>query len=220
MDITHVLWDWNGTLLDDLDLCIETINEILSAEGLSAVDRETYRDKFGFPITEYYGRLGLDVSGGNFPRLAAAYMALYQPKSANCPLTDGAEGVLERIGAMGITQVILSASRRDLLESQVRDAGIRDRFETLLGIGDIHAASKKEAGLSWKRESGIPGENLLMVGDTLHDLEVAESLGARFLYYSRGHQRVNPSELGPHGRIDRIEEVADFLSGQGGRNSR
>lgn len=215
MKITHVLWDWNGTLLDDLDLCIQTINKILAGEGLPPIDRERYREKFGFPIVEYYGRLGLDTSGDNFPRLAAAYMDLYQPQSANCPLTRGAEGVLERIGALGVTQVILSASRRDLLESQVRDAGIRDRFETLLGIGDIHAASKKEAGLSWKRESGIPGENLLMVGDTLHDREVAESLGARFLYYSGGHQRVEPSQLEPHGRIDRLEGVLEYVRGPG-----
>lgn len=212
MRITHVLWDWNGTLLDDLDLSIESINAILKDKGLPPLTRETYREKFSFPIIDYYAKLGLNVGGDNFARLAKAYMALYQPKSARCGLVEGAETVLEAIGRRGIAQIILSASRRDLLERQVRGAGIRHRFERLLGIGDIHAASKKEAGLEWNRESGIAGERILMIGDTLHDKEVAESLGANFLYYSQGHQSLTESELGRHGRVDSLLEVLSFIS--------
>ncbi len=213
MNITHVLWDWNGTLLDDLDLCIEIINEILTGEGLPRIDRQTYRRKFRFPIVEYYADLGLNVADGNFARLAKDYIARYQPKSARCRLAAGAAEVLERIGERGITQVILSASRLDLLEDQVRGAGIRDRFETLLGLGDIHAASKREAGLAWQEGLGIAGENILMVGDTLHDKEVAESLGARFLYYSGGHQEAAPGAIAPSFRIDELSGALAFLDG-------
>lgn len=215
MKITHVLWDWNGTLLDDLDLCIETINGILSDEELTLLNRETYREKFGFPIIDYYARLGLNVKDDNFARHAEKFIGYYQPRSADCGLVSGAETVLKKIGELGMTQIILSASRRDLLENQVRAAGIFERFETLLGIGDIHAASKRDVGLAWKAQSGVAGENMLMIGDTLHDKEVADSLGAHFLYYSKGHQKAGADAVAPQNRIDDLAGVLEFLQAAG-----
>jgi len=207
MTITHVLWDWNGTLLDDLELCLDTINVILGEEGLRTVDLDTYREAFRFPIVDYYAALGLNVSGGNFERLADRYMGLYLPKSAECGLVEGAEATLRGIRDLGLTQVILSASRRDYLERQVAHAGIRDYFAELLGIGDIHARSKREVGLAWQRESGVSGERILMIGDTFHDAEVAESLGARFLYYRRGHQKLDETRVESRRHIQALTAI-------------
>lgn len=210
MNVTHVLWDWNGTLLDDLDICLDTINVILGEEGLRTVDLDTYRDAFRFPIVDYYAALGLNVSGGNFERLADRYMGLYLPKSAECGLVEGAEATLRGIRDRGLTQVILSASRIDYLEGQVAHAGIREYFSGLLGIADIHARSKREVGLAWQRESGVSGDRILMIGDTLHDAEVAESLGASFLYYARGHQKIDGETLAPERHIHNLSAVLGY----------
>jgi phosphoglycolate phosphatase len=83
MQITHVVWDWNGTLLDDLDLSIETINSILEENKLKKINKEEYRKKFCFPIITYYDNVGLDISGNNFNELSKKYIERYQPKSRN-----------------------------------------------------------------------------------------------------------------------------------------
>ncbi len=207
MKITHLLWDWNGTLLDDIDVCIRAINSILREEDIPEIDVEGYREKFCFPIRKYYENVGLDVGGGKFETYAQKFIQRYQGESRKCGLVKNAEQVLKRIGGMGIEQIILSASRKDLLEQQVADAGVKIHFKELLGLDDIHAKSKKEIGMKWKEKNKLDGANILMIGDTFHDYEVAQSLKANFLYYAKGHQNIGEDEIPTGKRIDDLSEA-------------
>ena len=81
--LTHVVWDWNGTLLDDLDTCVAVANMLLDEFGLARLEGVAdYQAKFRFPIVDYYAELGFDTSPeGNFDRAARRYMELYGPAS-------------------------------------------------------------------------------------------------------------------------------------------
>ena len=81
-----ILWDWNGTLLDDVDLCVDALNRLLAEFGYpQRYDHERYRAIFGFPIEEYYVRAGFDFTKHSFAELAEKYMEDYVPASAACP---------------------------------------------------------------------------------------------------------------------------------------
>ena len=150
-----VLWDWNGTLLDDAALCCELLNTMLARHGYAPVgSMEAYRQVFCFPIETYYRRAGFDFSRHPFAALADEYMRLYTPRSLGCPLQPDACAVLDALRAQGMRQVMLSASKRENLQQQVEHFGLRSRFDTLLGLSDIYAKSKTEVGLRWLRESG------------------------------------------------------------------
>ena len=60
MKYTNIIWDWNGTLLNDTELSIKCINTLLKRRSLPLLSAEQYREVFGFPIREYYQRIGLD----------------------------------------------------------------------------------------------------------------------------------------------------------------
>ena len=151
-----VLWDWNGTLLDDAALCCELLNTMLARHGYAPVgSMEAYRQVFCFPIETYYCRAGFDFSRHPFAALADEYMRLYTPRSLGCPLQPDACAVLDALRAQGMRQVMLSASKRENLQQQVEHFGLRSRFDTLLGLSDIYAKSKTEVGLRWLRESGL-----------------------------------------------------------------
>mgnify|MGYP002619957637 FL=1 len=151
-----VLWDWNGTLLDDAALCCELLNTMLARHGYAPVgSMEAYRQVFCFPIETYYRRAGFDFSRHPFAALADEYMRLYTPRSLGCPLQPDACAVLDALRAQGMRQVMLSASKRENLQQQVEHFGLRSRFDTLLGLSDIYAKSKTEVGLRWLRESGL-----------------------------------------------------------------
>ena len=110
-----ILWDWNGTLLDDVELCVDALNRLLADFGYpQRYDRDQYRAIFGFPIEEYYTRAGFDFSRHSFAELAARYMEIYVPASEVCPLMDGAAEALQAFRSAGLRQVILSASKRKL----------------------------------------------------------------------------------------------------------
>ncbi len=53
-----IIWDWNGTLLNDLDLCISAINVLLGKRELPLLNRQTYKAVFSFPVKDYYKAVG------------------------------------------------------------------------------------------------------------------------------------------------------------------
>ena len=184
-----ILWDWNGTLLDDVALCVDALNRLLERHGYAQrYDLASYREIFGFPIVDYYRRAGFDFAKDSFEDLAESYMADYIPASAACPLMEGAVEALAAFRAAGVRQVVLSASPVTTLQQQVAERGVRHYFDRLLGLGDIYAKSKVEVGLRYLAESGFDRRRAVMIGDSVHDFEVAQALGVHCVLQAAGHQ--------------------------------
>ncbi len=206
-----VVWDWNGTLLDDLDVCIDVMNRLLKKRNLPLLDIKRYRDIFGFPVRSYYDRLGFDFEKEPFEKLSLDFIAEYQKASLYTKLNGDCIPVLEYIRREGMKQVILSASQQENLEEQVRHFKIRDYFDRLLGLDHCHATSKTDIGKSWLAASGFDKKEVLLVGDTLHDYETAREIGCDCILISSGHQ----SEERVSGRgvpvIDSLREVQRLL---------
>lgn len=184
-----VLWDWNGTLLDDVELCVDALNRLLALYGYpQRYDRDAYKAIFGFPIQEYYERAGFDFQKHSFAELADRYTEHYVPASEVCPLAHGAERALAAFRAAGVRQVVLSASPLSTLALQVAQRGIGGYFDRLLGLSNVLAKSKVEIGLAYLRENGFDPARAVMIGDTTHDFEVAQALGVRCVLHTAGHQ--------------------------------
>jgi len=186
MNYTHIIWDWNGTLLDDVDWCISRINTMLKKRGLSALDAGTYRRIFGFPIIDYYRRAGFDFDKEPFEKLAVEYIELYHSEESNALLFQGAEEMLAAFQRQGIRQVILSASETGNLLSQMKPFGISAYFDEILGVSNILGGGKIEVGLEYIRRARP--ERAVFIGDTVHDKEVADALGADCVLIASGHQ--------------------------------
>ena len=184
-----ILWDWNGTLLDDVALCVDALNRLLARYGYpQRYNHDQYRAIFGFPVQDYYARAGFDFTRDSFDALAQSFMEDYIPASEACPLMDGAREALDAFAAAGLHQVVLSASPITTLEHQVAVRGVTGYFDRLLGLGDIYAKSKVALGLSYLDETGFDPDRTVMIGDSTHDFEVAQALGVRCVLQSSGHQ--------------------------------
>lgn len=187
MAIRQVFWDWNGTLLDDLAYAVDVRNRVFPRFGLPAIDSlERYYEQFTFPVRLYYERAG--VTDANFAAVANAWMDEYVRGFDSLSLREGALEALKRLHARGIRQVVLSASKRELLGDQLSRFPIVHYFDTYLGLGDIYAGSKEEIGLTYLRSCSISPQESLMIGDTLHDAEVARAMGVACVLVSGGHQ--------------------------------
>lgn len=184
-----ILWDWNGTLLDDVQLCVDALNRLLARYGYpQRYDRDQYRAIFCFPVQEYYARAGFDFSRHSFDELAVSFMEDYIPASARCPLMEGARDALDAFANAGLRQVILSASPVPTLEQQAAQRDVTRYFDRLLGLGDIYAKSKVDLGLRYLQETGFDPARAVMIGDSTHDFEVARALGVGCVLQSGGHQ--------------------------------
>jgi len=186
--IETIVWDWNGTLIDDIDLCIVSINQLLAIRRLPTIGREMYLEVFGFPVQEYYERIGFNFSIEPFEVPANQFIELYSAGVGQCQLHDGAKNILEHFRSEGKQQIILSAMEQSKLEKSVQQLGIRGYFEAIAGLNHDYATSKEEIGVELFRNHHIDPAQTLLIGDTLHDAEVATKLGCRSVLVSIGHQ--------------------------------
>ncbi|MEN8118654.1 MAG: HAD hydrolase-like protein, partial [Bacteroidota bacterium] len=109
-----IIWDWNGTLLNDLDFCISTINTLLKNRNLDLLDRETYKEVFSFPVKDYYAAIGFDFSKEDFAVPAREFIDLYDNGVKNCSLHPSAIEVLAWFQKKGIRQFVLSAMKQNM----------------------------------------------------------------------------------------------------------
>ncbi len=187
MKYKHIIWDWNGTLLNDRWLCLESINILLTIRGNKALSDQEYLDLFDFPVRDYYVRAGFDFSREDFKIPALQFIDLYEKKRKECQLQDGAMEVLHHFSKLGISQSLLSASEAGVLNDMVNHFGLRDYFQQVTGLNNHYAASKLELGKELLKKIGISPSEILMVGDTCHDQEVAHELGISVILYDQGH---------------------------------
>ena len=183
----HVVWDWNGTLLDDLDYCIGIMNGLLGRRGLPPLDRVRYHAEFDFPVRDYYYRIGFDPARDSFEQLSVEFISAYDANRWSCRLHDNAVALLEAVVRSGATQSILSAYRHETLHEIVGHFGLKPHFIRLTGLDNIYAHSKAELGRTWIKELGLPPHEVLLVGDTLHDLDVARHMGTDCVLVAAGH---------------------------------
>lgn len=186
----HIIWDWNGTLLNDLDHAVTINNRMLEDEGLKPITMEEYKRDFSFPVIEYYRKLGFDCSPESFHELCERFNQYFYDGLQACTLWPGAIETLGFVKATGLKQSVLSASQQQMLENSIKHFGIDGYFDHLIGIADKKAASKVDRGRELIQLAGIKQEDTLMIGDTDHDHEVAQALGIDLILVEHGHQNI------------------------------
>ena len=209
---SHIIWDWNGTLLNDVDWCIGRMNLMLERRNMTPLaDISEYHKVFCFPIIDYYKNVGFDFAVESFEMLAKEYIDLYHSKTDICvSLYDDAEYVLKTLHARKISQIILSASDQNNLLMQLSPFSVTQYFDEILGISDIYAGSKVEIGLSYLQRNNITSG--VLIGDTIHDYEVAQAMGIDCILVAQGHQSKKQLMSCGVPVLDNLREALDFLT--------
>ena len=205
----HIIWDWNGTLIDDASLSVEIINHLLERRKMPAISPERYQDEFSIPVKEYYRRLGFDFSREPYEKLAEEFITEYEQRKFECSLQPQARALLEFFRQTGRGQSILTAYRQDKLQELLEYYSIRPFFTHLVGVADHLGGGKVEQGKGLLQMLPFPPQTLLMIGDTLHDSEVARTMGIDCILVPSGHQ--SPSRLAKSGAGRPVCTLAQFL---------
>ena len=119
MKYKHILWDWNGTLLDDMWLCVESLNRILKKRERPPLDEKTYKETFSFPVKKYYETLGFDFVKESFEKISSEFIQYYRDNFHRVNLHIDTELILNNVLGSGRQQSILSASKEESLISNI-----------------------------------------------------------------------------------------------------
>jgi phosphoglycolate phosphatase len=186
----HVIWDWNGTLFNDVELCAGIMNILLTQESLPSISIEKYKSIFTFPVVDYYKIAGHTFESTSFEVLGKQFMDEYEIRKSNCRLYLGAVELLDKLKSKKINQYLLSAYEQNNLNKILKDFNIQSYFKYVVGLDNIYAGGKAHLAknLEMKIRSNGKDGNILLIGDTIHDYEVAREINSDCILMSQGHQ--------------------------------
>ncbi|MES2769837.1 MAG: HAD hydrolase-like protein [Bdellovibrionota bacterium] len=198
----HVIWDWNGTLLDDLDIAVDALGALLDEHNIPRVTNDQYKNVFRFPVMEYYKDVGFDLEKVSFDYLCDRFVQEYNHKRAHlAQLFEGTPDILTAIKNQKM-QSILSAGQQGHLNDITKFLNIDHLFDNIFGLGDFYAASKIERGRQLLEVSGKDLSKTIMIGDTDHDHAVGKNLGIDILLIADGHQNYDKLKSIHHNVIE------------------
>ncbi len=186
--VKAIIWDWNGTLLNDVDICIDCMNQLLTGRNLEPINKQKYLEIFTFPVKDYYEKAGFDFNKEAFEVPALQFIELYHKNLKNASLHHFVTDVLNYSKSRGIQQYVLSAMQHDSLIKSLKDNGIYEYFVHINGIDNHYAHSKVEMGFDLLDKIPFKREEMVLIGDTLHDESVAKELGLKCILIAGGHQ--------------------------------
>lgn len=211
MKFSHIIWDWNGTIVDDTSLCVRIVNQILDEFKLKPVTVEFYRNNFSFPVSEYYNKIGLPSDITNYKKISNRFIKDYRKQFFNIDLQDFVLDCITEFNAGKINQSILSASKRNDLDFFAAYFKIKHFFSKLSGVDNILATGKFDIANAHLVALPTPSSEILLIGDTVHDAEVASQLGINCLLCSRGHNSRKLLSSCPFPVVECFKEVLHFV---------
>lgn len=183
-----VIFDYNGTILYDLDLCVEALNTLMTRQNLQPISVETYRATFYFPVKSFYEHMGFDFSKVSFEEISRQYYEIYNDNLHRCGVFEGLIDLLLELKENKIKTAILTALNQQELYRQIPMFGLEGLFDEAFGLADFAAHSKVERGRDLMQHMAMDPKDCILVGDTIHDAEVAHDLGIDILLLDDGHQ--------------------------------
>ncbi|MFI9273993.1 HAD family hydrolase [Kitasatospora sp. NPDC052896] len=204
----HVVWDWNGTIKDDLDDHVSALNATLPALGGAPVDRETYRAKHTVPIPNFYARLlGRTITDAEWASSDAAFLA--HLKAQPVRLRAGAEQLLDALREAGHTQSLLSLCPHETLLREVEQAGIGAYFNQIDGRTGPSGGTKAAALAAHLDALGLATrpERVLLVGDAIDDADAAHANGAVAVLHTGGLHHPAKLAAAGHPLADSLDQA-------------
>ena len=211
MPLTTVIWDWNGTLADDVRVALQSVNDILARRGREPITLEQYYSYMDTPIRRFYENLFHPLPDDLFDTLMLEFNQGYRRHMTSTGLMEGAKEALEAFRRAGLTQMIVSASHAGELSHFSHLFGVEGYFRWILGAEDFQAAGKVEMACQFLQEQGIAPEECVVIGDTLHDREMAKAIGCPVCLLDRGHQSRAQLESAGEPVFHHLEDAASWI---------
>lgn len=214
-----IAFDWNGTILDDLDECYEASKEVLKRLNGKTITQEEFRRTLHIPIIDFYMQHGLkrDHIIENSHDLSVIFHTFYETLAQDCSMREGTQELLEWLGPRKVRCIILSNHTVESIEEHLSRLGIRKHFADILANERLDAPiserNKLEKLRDYMKVHGYGREDVAIVGDSLEEIEVAKDLGITSIALAGGHYEESRLEaLNPDYLLENILDIKTIIN--------
>ncbi|WP_229680300.1 HAD family hydrolase [Saccharopolyspora thermophila] len=209
----HIVWDWNGTLLDDNDAVVAAVNAVCTAFDRDHIDLDEWRSMFSRPLLQCYERLlRRSLSAEDWARIDVLYHEAYRNLLHTCGLATGVPDVLRDWVAAGRSQSLLSMWFHDELVPLVTELGLHELFDRIDGLrDDVGGGSKAEHLVRHLEAQQLDARDVVLIGDVLDDAHAAEQAGTRCVLLTTGVMSRSALERSGFPVVDSIPEALAVL---------
>lgn len=210
-EYTTVVWDFNGTLIDDVNASLEAVNDMLTRRNQPVIDLDRYYKEIDIPIWNFYKNVFL--ANTITPEDAMVeYDRGYEEHLPLKPIMEGAVSVLEHFRNMGKRQIVVSASNVQKVKSRLSCLGILNFFDAVLAHSDFNAGDKTYLARRYFSDNGIRPSEAVIIGDSIFDFKMASELGCDCILNTKGHQSRREFSITDACIIDSLYELKDIIN--------
>lgn len=205
-----ILWDWNGTLIDDVFVALNSVNDMLKKRNMNTINIEQYHSYLDTPIIKFYEHL-FDLDKVPFETIVEEFEAGYNRYIPENPVFENAESILNKAKGNGIKQLVISASSQNKITADAKQWGIHKYFNIISGSDNMNAESKIARAKNVLSDFGVKPSRAVVIGDTLHDYTMAKEIGADCILFSKGHQSKDDLLTTNAPVIDSLTEIENLI---------
>ena len=187
----HIIWDWNGTIVNDTWLFVELMNQVLKTRNLDRIDKTDYKNLFCFPLETYYQRLGFDFKKEPYEIPSMEFIKLYDKNKYDPLLFNGIKEILSLVKSLNSYNYLLSAQNQDSLIELVDFYKISSYFSSINGTDNFHARGKNALAKKILKKISTSSNNVIFIGDTTMDAEMALENQCKIIAITYGHHSAN-----------------------------
>ncbi len=210
MRYSHIFWDFNGTIIDDVNNALACVNDMLLRKGKKTITLADYYTYIETPIIGFYRHI-LPPEELDFDEISRDFHKDYALHLDETRLAEGAHALLHRLKKGGAHQYIITATHIDEATELTKQFGIHNCFDKILGADNVLAESKAQRAKAFFKSLNIKSSDALFIGDTLHDLETANELGIDCVLVAYGHQGRKLLEEHNAYTVENLKEVENII---------
>ncbi len=207
-----IIWDFNGTLIDDIDAALASVNDMLLRRNLPIINFEQYASYVDTPIIKFYEHIFDDLYSMDFSKIADEFNSRYEKHLPENAVMANAEEVLEYFNSKGKLQTVISATHIDKVMNRLTQFGLTKHFDKILAHNNLIAEDKTHLAVKYFAEKGISPQEAVVIGDCVADFKMAEVLGCDCILTTQGHQSRKEFAQTSATVIDSLSELKNIIA--------
>jgi len=207
-----IIWDFNGTLIDDIDAALASVNDMLGRRNLPLINFEQYASYVDTPIIKFYEHIFDDLYSMDFGEIAIEFNEGYEMHLKDRAVMKNAEDVLGYFNSKSKLQTVISATHIDKVTKRLTEFGLTGYFDKILAHNNLIAEDKTHLAVRYFADKEIKPEDAVVIGDCVADWQMAKTLGCDCVLTTQGHQSRKEFDITDALIIDSLLELKNIIA--------